>query len=167
MLFALSGEVTASSVQFLTWSPEMKNSRKFKAKAFLRKLQKQRVEVFDLAEFVTKADKDDVEAAFRLADEMLKEVSENCLLQDVPLVVACMQYRMLDKACRDFEKMIKNLTTTVKEVTRVTQSASAEPGSDQTNAGPAVGSSTDAGAAGERDASGSSAGELPGEVLAD
>lgn len=70
-------------------------SRHQKLAAIIRELGQQSRSVFYLADRVQKNGKEDVEEAMTLAEEMLKHVSENCLLKDLPLVVACMQWKML------------------------------------------------------------------------
>lgn len=85
-------------------------SRQQKLAAIIRELGQQSRKVFFLADRLDKYDQEDVKEAMEIADRMLEHVKENCLLQDLPLVVAGMQYRMLTAYQQKFkEKAALNL----------------------------------------------------------
>lgn len=85
-----------------------------KAAAVIRTLGQLRRKVFLLPTIVAKSDKEDVAAAYKLANETLSNLKEECLLQDIPLVVACMEDIVLKQYIDRFRETLRNRTIVAK-----------------------------------------------------
>lgn len=98
----------------------------------IRTLQQQRRQVFVLARTANpNADTEDVEAAQKLAAAHIKEIGEECLLQDLPLVVACMQSQVLGAYIKQFQAQEKNGVIQEEEYSEEdSHEAAAEAGSE-------------------------------------